>query len=67
MATNDPTSVLHTLQLSSHSEVEGDSDLDVDYLVEISNPKRESKKNGENIPLIGNIGRQSSGEEDTKK
>ena len=66
----DPVSLLHTLQLSSHSEIEGDSDADVAYTVEISNPK-ENRRNGENIPLIrttGGGGRFSSGgEEDRKK
>ncbi len=62
----DPISLLHTLQLSSHSEIEGDSDADVAYTVEISNPK-ENRRNDENIPLIRTNGRFSSGEEDRKK
>ena len=62
----DHISLLHTLQLSSHSEIEGDSDADVAYTVEISNPK-ENRRNDENIPLIRTNGRLSSGEEDRKK
>ena len=63
----DPVSLLHTIQFSSHSEVEGDSDADIAYTVEISDPRKEHRRNGENIPLIRTSGRASSGEETDKR
>ena len=67
MDTKDPVSLLRTLQLSSYSEVEGDSDGEVMYTVEVSNPHRESRRNGENIPLISTNERHSSGDERTRR
>lgn len=66
----DPISALRTLQLSSLSEVEAESDVDVSFSIEISKPSNNKEgrgRNGESIPLMRNVGRASSGDEEGRK
>lgn len=63
-------SILQSVHFSSHSEVEGESDGEVEFTVELSRP-RKAEKNGECKPLIrssrGVLSRLSSEEDDSKK
>lgn len=60
-AQNPSISLLQTLHLSSHSELEADSDGEIEFISE-SGGHSGGKRNGEKIPLI----RGQSSEDDTK-